>query len=274
MIESIGSLEGIISNNETIIGDLNTGIEYIEPRTQEKSVAPTTEVQEVVPDETYTGLSKVTVGAIEDEDLVSENIKQGVNILGVEGNFVGAKYKPRYMKKTSEFFRDYTGTELDHETQNLDTEHFTDMYNMFANCSKLVSLDISGWNTKNVTGMISMFSGCAVLKTLDLRNFDTSNVTSMNSMFSTCYALTTLDLSSFDTSNVTSMNSMFFACSKLQYLDIRNFTFEKVTNTIMMFTSVPKNCLIIVKGQTEKDWVLNVRSDLTNVKTVEEYEAM
>ena len=39
-----------------------------------------------------------------------------------------------------------------------------------------------------------------------------------------------------------------------------------------MFNSVPKDCLIIVKGQTEKDWVLNVRSDFTNVKTIEEYE--
>ena len=227
MIESIGSLEGTISNNEIIIGDLNVGVEYIEPRTQEKSVAPTTEIQEVVPDETYTGLSKVTVGAIEDEDLIPENIKQGVNILGVEGTMVGGKYKPRYIKNSSEFFRNYTGTELDHETRNLDTEYFTNMYNMFSNCSKVVSLDLSGWNTKNVTTMNSMFSGCSVLKTLDLSNFDTSNVTNMGSMFSTCYALTTLNLSNFDTSNVTGMNSMFFACSKLQYLDIRSFTFEK-----------------------------------------------
>lgn len=327
MIGSTGSLTGTIYNNETIAGNLNVGVDYIEPRTQEKSVAPTTETQEVVPDEGYTGLSKVTINAIEDENLTEENIKHGVNILGVEGKYTGSKFAPRYLYNSISF-RNYSGTELDHETSMLDTTNFTDMSYMFYYCSNLTSLDLSGFNTSNVKNMNNMFAHCHSLTELDLSNFDTSNVTNMrsmferlgynarktttlnlsnfdisnatdvSSMFSECSYITELDLSSFktnkltmmtdmfkfcskltridmrnlDTSNVTYMNQMFFSCSSLKYLDIRNFTFDKVTNSSNMFISVPKDCLIIVKGQTEKDWVLTQRNVFTNVKTIAEYE--
>ena len=76
----------------------------------------------------------------------------------------------------------------------------------------------------------------------------------------------------WNTEKVTNMNQLFAYCSKLKFIDIRNFTFDNVTNAFSMFSSVPKDCLIIVKGQTEKDWVLTQRSDFTNIKTVEEYE--
>ena len=40
-----------------------------------------------------------------------------------------------------------------------------------------------------------------------------------------------------------------------------------------MFFGVPANCLIIVKDETAKAWVLARESDFTNIKTVAEYEA-
>ena len=55
---------------------------------QTKTVAPTTASQEVTPDAGFTGLSKVTVEAVTsaiDEDIVPENIKKDVDILGVVG---------------------------------------------------------------------------------------------------------------------------------------------------------------------------------------------
>ena len=157
----------------------------------------------------------------------------------------GGKYKPRYLYQPISF-RNYKGTELDHETQMLDTTNFTDMNYMFGSCSNLTHLDLSGWNT--------------------------SNVTNMSYMFNSCSNLTHLDLSSFDTSNVTDMSNMFYGSAMLTKLDIRNFTFDKVTSNNVMFSSVPSNCLIIVKGETEKQWVLARRSQLTNVKTVAELE--
>lgn len=182
---------------------------------------------------------------------------------------------------------------------NFNTSKVTNMYYMFRACSQLTSLDLSKWDTPvvtntsymfqncaglqyldvsnfsngNLTNAEYMFNGCSALKELRLDNFNTSKITKMSNMFATCSSLKILDLSNFDTSNTTSMSSMFIQCSSLEKLDIRNFTFGKVQYTNSMFSYVPANCLIIVKSDTEKTKVLSIRSDLTNVKTLAEYQA-
>ena len=93
-----------------------------------------------------------------------------------------------------------------------------DMSSMFAYCSGLTSLDLSGFDTSAVTSMDSMFAYCSGLTSLDLSGFNTSAVTSMLSMFESCSGLTSLNLSGFDTSAVTSMDYMFAYCSKLTSL--------------------------------------------------------
>ena len=61
---------------------------------------------------------------------------------------------------------------------------------------------------------------------------------------------------------------MFFCCSSLTNLDISNFTFDKLTDydSEEMFVDVPNNCEILVKSQTEKDWITSKFTNLTNVK--------
>ena len=56
---------------------------------QEKTVTPTKEGLSVVPDSGFDGMSKVTVNG--DINLVSENIKEGVSVFGVDGNLKGTK---------------------------------------------------------------------------------------------------------------------------------------------------------------------------------------
>ena len=182
---------------------------------------------------------------------------------------------------------------------NWDTSKVNTMTYMFRACTKLVSLDLSKWKTPKVTNTSYMFQNCTQLQYLDvsnfsneiltnaeymfnncsrlqelrLDNFNTSKITKMGNMFASCSSLKILDLSNFDTSNVTSMSSMFTQCKALEKLDIRNFTFGKVQYTNSMFSYVPANCLIIVKSDIEKTKVLSIRSDLTNVKTLAEYQA-
>lgn len=239
------------------------------PELEDLIVKPTTEEQKFK--SSKYGYNNVTVEAIQDENLKAENIKSGTEILGVKGNFTGGKYAPRYVYQPITF-QGYTGTELDREVSMLDTTNFTKMNNMFNSCKNLTSLDLSGWNTSNVTTMSSMFGNCDSITELNLSNFDTSNVTTMGSMFESMDKLTRLDLSSFDTSNVTSMGYMFNNCTKLQYLDIRNFTFDKVTSYTNVFNyMIPSNCLIIVKSETERQWILkNGYSGFKNIKTVAE----
>ena len=81
-----------------------------------------------------------------------------------------------------------------------DTSNVTDMHSMFAGCSSLTSLDLSGFDSSNVTYMSYMFQMCDNLSNVDLSSFSTSNVTNMRSTFESCGSLIRLDLTSFDTS--------------------------------------------------------------------------
>ena len=117
----------------------------------------------------------------------------------------------------------------------LNTSEVTNMSSMFSYCTKLTSLDLSGWNTSKVTNMGWMFYECANLSVLDLRGWNTSNVTEMSYMFYKCNALESLDLSHFNTANVTLMSWMFYNCSGLTSLDLSGWNTSKVTNMYAMF---------------------------------------
>ena len=201
---------------------------------QDKTITPTVEEQIVFSDDNYNGLNKVTVNAVTneiDKNIKSENIKNGVDILGVTGNYIGNKYAPKYVS-----FYYYDGTNLDYETANLDTSNITSMYDMFAYCNNLTSLDLRGFDTSKVTSMSNMFVSCGRLKSLNLTSFDTSKVTSMGSMFYNNSTLQSLDLSSFNTSKVVNMSSMFNYCSQLRTLDLSNFDTSSVVNMSYMFS--------------------------------------
>ena len=192
-------------------------------------------------------------------------------------------------------FSRYKGTQIMFD-DNFDTSSTTSMQYMFNECINLISLDLSGFNTSNVSNMSWMFYHCSSLTSLDLSsfntsrvkfmgamfyycnkletinvsNFNTSKVTNMASMFNLCSSLTNLDLSNFDTSNVDNMNTMFQRCTSLQNLNISNFDFTKVTSYSGMFTNVPKDCYILVKDATAKEWITSKFTNLTNVHYVGE----
>ena len=278
--EELTNYDSGLTTHETSIQDIIKAIEGkaagggSEPNLQDKSIEITENgTTNIVADEGYDGLNNVEV------------------IANVEG--IGGKYAPRIIR-----FTDYAGTELNEELSNLDTSNITSMKSVFNGCANLQGLDLSNFNTSNVTDMSYMFYKCSSLTNLELSNFDTSNVTimmnmfancgklssinlqnldtskvtNMNSMFSACLKLNKLDLSNCNTSTVTNMTYMFYNCKALTELDIRLFSFSNVKNYSDMFYNVPVGCLIIVKDDTAKSWVLARRSDLTNVKTVAELE--
>ena len=110
----------------------------------------------------------------------------------------------------------------------LNTSEVTDMNQMFYDCEKLTSLDLSHFNTSKVTNMEGMFNDCSSLTSLDLSSFNTSNVDIMNDMFNGCSSLVNLNLSSFNTSKVTHMSGMFAECSSLVELNLNSFNTSNV----------------------------------------------
>ena len=99
----------------------------------------------------------------------------------------------------------------------LKTDSVTNMGFMFAGCTSLDSLDVSGFNTSKVTNMGFMFAACTSLGSLDVSSFNTSNVIDMEDMFANCESLTSLDLSGFNTENVEDMIGMFSGCRFLTH---------------------------------------------------------
>lgn len=81
-----------IKKDITILGVTGTFEEgEVDPILQELIVAPTTEEQIFTPSEGFDGFSKVNINAVTssiDANITPRNIKRGVNILGVEGNYV------------------------------------------------------------------------------------------------------------------------------------------------------------------------------------------
>ena len=121
-------------------------------------------------------------------------------------------------------------------TAIINIENCTSFKNMFYNCSKLKTLDLSDLDTSKVTDMSGMFNGCFELTNLDLNNFNTANVTDMSDMFYGCAKLNELNFSNFNTSKVTDMSGMFYDCSKLNELNLNYFDTSKTTNMSGMFS--------------------------------------
>ena len=104
------------------------------------------------------------------------------------------------------------------EFNNFDTSNTTNMYNMFAFISKLVSI-------------------------INLDKFNTSKVTDMRGMFAQCKALTKLDLSNFNISSTTDVGNILFMCKALTTLYVKD---ENAKTMIANSTNFPSTCNIII----------------------------
>ena len=148
----------------------------------------------------------------------------------------------------------------------------TTISSMFNYC-KASEIDVTGFNTSNITAFTNLFSDCSNLLKVDTSisdNFVSDKVTTMYNMFNYCTKMTEANLSNLRTPVLADTSYMFYNCRALQKIDIRNMTFDNVTNHDYMLDSVPRNCEIIVKSDTEKQWFATNFSSYTNVKTVAE----
>ena len=125
------------------------------------------------------------------------------------------------------------------------------MNSMFSDCSNLISLNLSNFNTSSVTSMSSMFNGWAKLESLDLSYFDTSQVNNMYGMFSGCSNLLSLNLSNFNISGVSSISSMFNGCNRLEYVDLINTKINPNIIPDSTFSNLPSNLYICSENE---DW--------------------
>ena len=218
-----------IADNEQAVYDAGYKQGMKDVPTQEKTVVPSAEIQEVLPDENYL-LSKVIVkGAYLTKDFLTarncDHLFYASYITNEQlASLIDYEVTSNATSMRSMFDSCYNLTEI----PLFDTSNVTDMASMFCYCYYLTEIPL--FDTSNVTDMASMFGSCSNLTEIPL--FDTSNVTSMSYMFDSCYNLTEIPL--FDTSNVTDMASMFGSCSNLTEIPL--FDTSNVTSMSYMFS--------------------------------------
>ena len=216
---------------------------------QEKEATPTKEMQQIIADQQYDGLSKVVVNAIPDEYIIPNgdiniiengtyDVTDKINaIVNIPEKKLGSKTitKNGTYKASDDDLDGYSEVEVETSGVDindyyltsgsyndirkyiktiplLDTSNVTDMHSMFYGCKNLIS--IPQLDTSNVTNMNQMFLDCTSLTTIP--QLDTSKVTYMYNMFNGCKSLTTIP--QLDTSNVIGVDSMLSRCTSLTTL--------------------------------------------------------
>lgn len=241
----------------------------------------------------YTEVKSKGVTSEIDENIKAENIKGGVEILGVTDNieFIDYWSTEQYTRTQLSIFNlTYYVKELPKYINISNyTSHFTLTYSNLLEKADLREWDLSKISTFGIQSCdklkeINMsdcdlsastklnINGHGVLEKLILKNLKlNSSITDFSYLCSNCYKLKFADLSGIELSNLTNINYFFNNDRSLEYLDIRDLDFLNATSYTKAFGSVPTNCEIIVKDNANRDWILtNCRSDLTNIKTVAE----
>ena len=174
--------------------------------------------------------------------------------------YIGAKGGVIANESSSFLFYNFLNLKEINFNNNYNTENVIYMQEMFAGGNKLITLDLSDFDTRNVTNMLGMFTGWYTpeLKSYETTlnniifgdNFITSNVTIMSDMFSIT-DIKNLDLSFFDTSKVTNMYHMFSGCDLLENLNICSFDISNVSKLDGIFLNT-KNLKKVYVGSTWK----------------------
>ena len=134
------------------------------------------------------------------------------------------------------------------DLSNLMTENAKDMSFMFDDCVNLETLliDPDKFITKKVTSMCNMFENCNKLKSIDLTSFDAGNVNFANSMFNECQQLEEIDLSKMKISEKANISHMFNKCESLKKINLSSFCITDKNTMNNMFDNLENIKEIIV----------------------------
>ena len=180
--------------------------------------------------------NEVTFGTEAFNNMFYRSGAKSINVSGFDfrsfygkGNWNGGLYNMfRECKNLTEIIGAETWT---------NTGKILQLYNTFQDCEKLVTLNVSTWDTSGVTSMANAFSGCKSLAALNVSKWNVSSCETYINTFKDCASVKVLDISKWDMTKATASASlnMFNGCKSLESL-----TFPEAVNWLA--TSMAANC--------------------------------
>lgn len=203
---------------------------------QSKTATPSTSSQTILPDTGYT-LSSVTVNAVTssiDNNIQAENIKQGINILGVEGTFKDQANEIIDRSFTTlNITTDTIGTYSLRESTNLVTINAPNLTKVLGYaCYNCINLKNINTNADIVSAAGNCFGNCRNLEDFD---FELSNINTAT--FTNCEKITKIICAS----NISQLatNSVFSGCSSLKTLVLRKTGSVVTLRNVNSFDNTP-----------------------------------
>ena len=257
---SVAAVTAAIDNN-IVAGNIKSGVSIlgvsgnvVELKGETKTVTPTTSQQTITPTTpTYNGLTSVTVNAVTssiDANITAGNIKSGVTILGVTGNYSGGGGMTRsYINYNGELTPSLTEPMLDLTGITTITEYaLANAYKYSINLP--TNLDLSGITTIKDYGCYGMFEGSH-----SITNVNMSGLTSIGYPYAIDRMFYGSSISSIDMSGLTSITASFPAG-----------TFNgRVFGTCINLTSVTFPALAILTGNRSLYYWFYECSSLTSL---------
>lgn len=145
---------------------------------------------------------------------------------------------------------------------HLDVSHWNakklvSLWGFLYKCTSLESFDASTWkNATKIWNLHGMFASCSALTEIDISGIDTSdsNVTpTISHMFDTCRNLTDLTIKNFDMSRVTDISSIWWAANRHITLHCKS--------------TIPANCALHTTDSM--NWIKEARSNSTSKGFIE-----
>lgn len=214
----------------------------VTPVLQNKTIRATQDAQYISADDGYDGLGTVTIEGVDntiDSDIKAENIKNGVNILGITGTYSGSGSTPNYQQKTVTPSASEQVISADSEYDALSQVIVNGSSNLLPENIKK-DIEIFGvTGTAEVGGIILnahptilAYAGqqgstsqddilpadCSWTKYVDLENINVSQ--GLKNVFYNNTVVTDIDLTgwNFETKAISTVQYMFYGCTNLQYI--------------------------------------------------------